>query len=256
MEAIAKLLDPYSIRARLFPAIICLLPLLGLFALFHWAIPDGIEKTLVFVVVSSALAFFTTGVVRQRGKAYEPVFLERTGGWQTTIMLRRRDDSIDGATKERYYAALSDLTGMTLPSAEDELANPDGADNIYRSATKALLEARRDEKFGLVHAENASYGFWRNLMGIRYIALTLAAVILTIAVFMFVIGDGDFSSVSSFRQHIPDNASSLLYCAACELAYIIVLFALVNERIVVANARNYSYALLRTLDAPEPVPGG
>jgi hypothetical protein len=61
-----------------------------------------------------------------------------------------------------------------MPSAQAEKDDPDTADNRYRGAVEWLLEATRGEKrFPLVRAENISYGFRRNLLGMKTPAIAL-----------------------------------------------------------------------------------
>jgi hypothetical protein len=68
-----------------------------------------------------------------------------------------------------------------MPTAEDEVADPATADDLYETGVTALRELTRDDtQFPLVLKENIAYGFRRNLWGrkpygIAVAALTLAA---------------------------------------------------------------------------------
>ena len=65
-----------------------------------------------------------------------------------------------------------------LPTKEEEESSPVSADTKYKSAIGSLLEATRDtSKFPLVFAENANYGFRRNLWGLRPIGTPIAVVL-------------------------------------------------------------------------------
>ena len=60
------------------------------------------------------------------------------------------------------------LIERPLPSIEEEKADPEGTDRRYGETAEFLHEATRDtSKFPLVLAENANYGFRRNLRGIK-----------------------------------------------------------------------------------------
>jgi hypothetical protein len=65
-----------------------------------------------------------------------------------------------------------------------ELADPDAADELYESCTHFLRERTRDKgTFPLVFAENVSYGFRRNLLGLRPVGITTSLVGLVIGAF-------------------------------------------------------------------------
>ena len=69
------------------------------------------------------------------------------------------------------------LIKRPLPSVEEEKADPEGTDRRYREATEFLREATRDtSKFPLVLAENANYGFRRNLWGIKKHGMVVAGI--------------------------------------------------------------------------------
>ena len=94
-------------------------------------------------------------------------------------MLRHCDDLIDRVTKARYHAVLAALCpDITIPSAVDEQNSPSEADRgvRYRSATKRLIEMRRGPDYQMLHHENASYGFRRNMLGLKPIAHAVAGI--------------------------------------------------------------------------------
>ena len=68
--------------------------------------------------------------------------------------------------------------GYPLPTQQEEEACPAWADTKYEEAVTALREATRDtSRFPLVFAENANYGFRRNLWGLRPIGTTIAVLL-------------------------------------------------------------------------------
>ena len=60
-----------------------------------------------------------------------------------------------------------------MPTAAEEAADPAWADDRYRSATEWLKERCR-EKSALVERENASYGFRRNMLGLKVFGTIIA----------------------------------------------------------------------------------
>src|SRR5690606_31393015 len=108
------------------------------------------------------------------GKRVETALLAEWGAWPTTQFLRHRDATIDPFTKARYHAKLQVICpDLSLPTKEDEQANPRRTDDVYRSATMRLLEQRRGPEYKLIQGENAHYGFRRNLLGLRPVACFL-----------------------------------------------------------------------------------
>ena len=101
-------------------------------------------------------------------------------------MLRYRDGRLPELTKDRYRSYLSlSVPGLVLASRVEEEADPELADAGYDSAGRWLLEQTRDpEKFGLLLAENINYGFRRNLLALKPIALGLDVVAVALIVGM------------------------------------------------------------------------
>jgi len=78
-------------------------------------------------------------------------------------------------TKRAYHAALQELApDFRLPDANEETQDPDAADGIYRAVIRRLIDLRRGPKYPLILNDNIAYGFWRNLLGMKGVALALA----------------------------------------------------------------------------------
>ena len=98
------------------------------------------------------------------------------GGEPSVALMRHADTRIDPYTKARYRGFLkSELKDLKFPTAEEERADRSRADAAYESVTAWLLTRTRDtQKFGLLFRENISYGFRRNLWGLKQIGLAIA----------------------------------------------------------------------------------
>jgi len=97
-------------------------------------------------------------------------------------MLRHRGVSNTVLVQQRHKKLQELLPDQKIPTAEEELANPERADEVYEAATAILREKTRDKKrFPLVFEENCNYGFRRNLWGMKPLG-TFAAVVGTAAV--------------------------------------------------------------------------
>lgn len=75
----------------------------------------------------------------------------------------------------RIHTFLAAKLGVAFPTAAQEAQEPGEADRLCESATRWLLEQTRDtSKYSLLFTENISYGFRRNMLGMRWIGLAAA----------------------------------------------------------------------------------
>lgn len=175
-EVVARITDPYERTARLYPALLALLPLLALVMLLYG--PKVASLTgAVTVAVSCGGLYLTTNLCRELGKRLEETLYREWGGKPTTQLLRHRDNTIEGVTKQRYHAFLASKINVPFPDKNQEANNPLAADEIYRSGVRWLLNHTRPEdnkKFELIFRENVAYGFRRNALGIKSLGLVIS----------------------------------------------------------------------------------
>ena len=249
LNDLARLFDSYNRVARLYPAFLCLLPAVAFaFYLFPHLFGDSLPRNVVTFTCIAGLLYFLASVARWRGKVLEPKLIVMWGGWPTTTLLRHGDTTIDILTKARYRSALVELCpGIQFPTEEEELANLAHADSVYRSATKCLMEARRDKKYWMVHAENASYGFRRNMLGLRPIALCVSAVVGLMTIAVWLSAPGASFSLAAMRDHLAHSWILPLF-ALLDVAYGLLWLTVVRASFVRQAAFEYAAALFRTLD--------
>lgn len=168
-------LDKYTIRARLYPALLVALPLAV--AAFVWAPGDvSAWATLWGLLTLSGGSFLLSQLAREPGRRKEPDLFQRWGGKPTTRRLRHRDAK-NQTLLERRHRKLKELLGQELPSPEEESADPEAADDIYDACVTLLRERTRDrERFRLVFEENCSYGFRRNLWGLKHWGIATSGI--------------------------------------------------------------------------------
>lgn len=164
--------DTYTLHARLAPPLIVALP----FALSAIAYAPSLTASfhpLWVVFVACGGAFLLAEVGRDRGVAKQAALFESWGGKPTVRLLRHRD-----ATNKAILALLHTnlrtlIPTVSLPTLEQELADPVGADEIYELCGHYLRNQTRDRRrFPLVHKENTSYGFRRNLWALRSMGIS------------------------------------------------------------------------------------
>jgi hypothetical protein len=167
-DVVAKVTDPYERKARLYPALLALSPLLVMVALLYGAEASAL-KGAVTIAVSCGGLYLMTNWCRECGKRLEDRLHRRWGGKPSTQLLRHSDSTIEAPTKKRYHAFLAGKTNEAFPDAQQERDNPGQADGIYQSGVRWLLNHTRpddNKKFELLFKENISYGFRRNALGI------------------------------------------------------------------------------------------
>jgi len=249
-DLLGNLTDSYSRVARFYPAVLAFFPVV-------WTVPALLPNILSFDVphVVGITAVLSAGVAllmnmaRSLGKSTEKRLLSSWGGWPSTIMLRHRDGALDSGTKGRYHAKLQALyKNMALPSAAEEAQAETAADAQYRAATTRLIEARRDAKHKMLHKENAQYGFRRNLLGLKPVALTV--VLLASGATGTVIAVGLPSPPATLANLLSDAGVrwQLYVSLLLDVSYTLLFVLLVRPHFVRQAGDEYALALFRTLD--------
>ena len=177
-----NLFDHYSLRARLQPALITLLPMaLGVFA---WSDPGARWMTALWTTLGTSGATYLLAIMaRNRGKATEPALWNSWGGAPTTQLLRHSGPT-NPVLRAQWHESLANLLRRPLPTAGEEAADPAGADTVYAAVTRLLINERRDKKaYPLIYNENVNYGFCRNLDAQRAVGIgaSIAGVVASLA---------------------------------------------------------------------------
>lgn len=173
--SLSHLLDYYSLRARLYPSLLALFP--GALAIFAWTGVGPHWESAIWTTFGTIGGTFLLAVLaRNAGRAVEPDLWKSWGGPPTTEFLRHSGPA-NPLLRARWHKSMGKLLGVPFPSAEDEAADPGKADDIYQAAVRLLINKTRDtKKYPLVFKENITYGFCRNLLGLRWIGFSFALV--------------------------------------------------------------------------------
>jgi hypothetical protein len=231
-----KFFDTYTLRARIFPALIATASVIILLsAVVPW---QRLSWAHLFASAGALILLYgMADLARRLGKALELELIRHMGGLPSTTMMRHSDDTFDGATKARMHQILASKVGANAPTATEESADPAAADSFYASCGHWLRENTRDhDKFGILFDENIAYGFRRNLLGLRVPAFVLDAMVITIcAVALW------------FR--LPFNIEdewTITFAVAGGIAILHAVYfvAFVTRRSVFAAARVYARQLL------------
>jgi len=180
--------DAYTRRARLAPAAVAAVPALVLLG-GGLISPEGAES--VVALGFGAVGVVICGLVRDAGRRLQDGLWRSWGGAPTVRRLRWRDASDPGAM-ERLHRLVAEVTGEPLPTSAEEDADPQVADRRYAEAVAVLRElTRKRQDFPLVAEENAEYGFRRNCLGLRPVAMAVAGAVLGVSAGLLVAGGGE-----------------------------------------------------------------
>jgi hypothetical protein len=230
--------DKYTRQARLTPSLLVVFPVFATVAVWLpqvWTLLGG----LAAIISTCGLTFLFAEVARFQGRKLENEMIASKGGKFTTILLRHRDSTVSTATKKTYHAFLKKASKRDLPSLESEQMDPAAADDCYRGAVEWLLEATRSEKrFPLVRAENISYGFRRNLLGLKRPALFLI---------MLCFGANVFFYTRAF-QFEPTRLWAGALVGLALVAVGLVWLTVINMAFVEDAGRTYALRLLAQCD--------
>jgi hypothetical protein len=183
MSLLNLISERYDREARLYPALLLIAPavITGV-ALFSAKLTA--LQSLGATLVGFGGAFLLTQLARDAGKNREPFLFKLWGGMPSVAIFRHRHSRLDSITKTRYHKQLTALVkGAKAPTTADEQAAPGAADEVYTSWSHFLRVNARDnpKKFPLLLQENVSYGYRRNVWGLRPvgIAVSVACVLAT-----------------------------------------------------------------------------
>ena len=136
---------------------------------------------------------------------------------------------------------------LVLSPPEDERNDPEQADARLESANRWILAQTTDHaRFALLFAENMNYGYRRNLLGMRRIALGLDA---TVFVLVTAVGAACWTGhvASTIQSLEPEWWASL----AIAVAHTLVFIGYVRADWVRASAETYAGQLLAACDSLE-----
>jgi hypothetical protein len=248
-DIVAKVADPYDRQARLYPALLCLLPLLAFIAVLYAPNVSALGGVVTLAVSCGGL-FLMTNICREMGKRLEERLFREWGGKPTTQLLRHRDGVIDSVTKRRYHAFLAAKINTTFPDAEQEKTDPAKADEAYQSGARWLLDHTRPDagkQFDLLFRDNITYGFRRNALGVRPLAIVLAfgCLFWTLAKEHVLLGTGGrFFDWSGLAQLSPAAIAVL----AVSVVMLLVWVFFFTETSLHTSALSFAQTLLRTCD--------
>lgn len=161
-----RVLDTYSLKARWSPVFLVALPLIVACIAFVPSL-SAWDKLWPFLG-AAAVIVLVDQLGRDAGKRLQRGLWDSWGGAPTTMALRHHG-SQNPILLVRRHEQLREVLGHSLPTADEECADPAGADRAYEAATSILISRTRGRRkdFPLIFVENCNYGFRRNMLGLR-----------------------------------------------------------------------------------------
>lgn len=236
--------DTYSLKARVFPALIAGLPVLALlFVVVPWD-HFGLSQATAGAM-GLILLFAFADIARRSGKTVQA----KLGTGTTPELWYRSDTEIPSGAKDRYRVFVAKKIKLDAPTVDDETTKPRQADDFYNSAGNWLREHTRDQrKFALLFAENITYGYRRNLLGLKPVALCFNAAVLAISGSILYFRPAYFSQIS----YIEEKLTVIVIAAVLHSAFMLLW---VNAKSVREASRAYGRQLIlccETLMKPAP----
>lgn len=233
--------DNYTLKARYYPVIVLFLPIvvIGFFNSIQF---DSVIHFITSLGVVGALTYLFSQLGRDQGKRKEPLLWKSWGGAPTIQVMRLNNPHFDKHTKQRYHQKLQQLCPVPVPpDAELESSHPLTTDDIYHAWTKYLISQTRDnKKFSLLLKENTSYGFRRNLWGLRPFAIGLALTLLLSNYFYWALKLNVFNPLK-----FPD---SFFYTSIAILLLVLFWLLVVTKGWIKLVAFSYAERLCEAVD--------
>jgi len=243
-ELFVKLTDRYERQARLYPALLAGAPLVAI-AIGLYGLPLEPKAGLIGLLASCGVIYLLTTIARELGKRLENDLFDSWGGKPTTQLLRHRNSTLDNLTKARYHAFLANKLNVRLPTAAEELTDPVAADAIYASVARWLLDQTRDTKtYPLLFKELIAYGFRRNCLGLRPIAIFIAVLSL-----VWLLGATDVLTLAGFNEKALETLPMpARVVGGINLVLLFVWVLFISRQTVRTAAFMYADLLLRACD--------
>ncbi|WP_334598286.1 hypothetical protein [Pseudomonas alvandae] len=242
-KAINQFSDPYERQARLYPALLALSPII-VTAMALYGDKLGLISGVVSLLVACGLLHLLSDYARSRGKEKEQALWRKWGGAPSTQVLRHRDGTFEVGELRGYHGKLEKLMGKSFPSIADETSDPQGADAVYAEACGMLRGATRDtKKFNLLFKDNIAYGFRRNALGLRNIAVASCIA----SLFWVSIRQGPSMWISRYQAATTPESFFLVSevtAIGASLVMLLIWTTFITEKSVQAAAFSYARMLV------------
>lgn len=221
-----ELLDSYNIRARLSASIILLSPIaLTVFLCF-----DKITTFATSTVFVALLLCFTNYLpILQR-----QIYRKRTYKNYASQLLHIDDTTIDAISKKRYYHKI-----MQIDDSFSLFATPSNSDEFYACCDSAVLYLRNNTRNNhTVQEELINYGFYKNLISLKPIGITICSLLCT-AISLY--------SWIKFK-HFTGIPTENYFAVTMNIVMLLFWIFGVTEKMFENTAKKYAKTLISSID--------
>lgn len=135
-------IDYYSLKARIYPSFIVLLPLL-LLAIYYITDFEVYFHYLTAFASVGLFSYLLSQLGRDRGKLKEQELFKLWGGKPSTQILRHSSSVLDKHTKARFHKLLTErINNIVIPTEEEELQNPQKLTKFMKVVPNILFQKR------------------------------------------------------------------------------------------------------------------
>lgn len=229
-------MDRYTLRARYYPVVILFFPIIVLGVVYSFQFESYVHA-LTSLGTVSAFTYLFSQMGRDQGKKKEKKLWEGWGGTPSIQILRINNSHLDAHTKQRYHQKLQALCPVeVVPNAAMENVDLPSADQIYSAWTRFLISQTRDTgKYALLFKDNTSYGFRRNLWGLKPYGIALTVLLL--------LGNYIYWAIVKSSYNPVEYPSSFAYASIGLLFFLIFWITIVNKNWVKLIAFAYAERL-------------
>ena len=231
-------IDRYELKARLFPAIIALLPALPMIGSLIGYLPKSPITNLYvgMLIIFSVLATMSY-LASALGRRYERKLWPRWPYDAPTNLWLQPENTLHSAVQKRqWYDAIKSSTGIDIQEAI-HVNNSFERDRVINDAVASLRQRfRASQTSDLLVKHNEDYGFARNLAGLKIVWLSLSVI----------------SLVSSVVAYLLSSETSLAWSVTAFLLLVVaILIHYLTERFVRDRADRYAESFFGALMAIE-----
>lgn len=247
LNMFGMLIDAYDRPAHLYPALLCIVPIVGVAAGVYG--PSlTLSSALMCIALALGLLIWFTSISRNMGKRLEKPLYEKWGGKPGVLLLRHRFESsalIDYPSRKRYHDFLGERLGTSFPTEQLERDHPRKADDIYEGGILYLVERTRNRaKYPQLFEKLVQYGAARNMLGLKPVGM-LAAMVSIVWAMLFI--GLDSGSGFSFGKLIAAPLGVKLSLITSVTIFLSWLLVVTRERVQKA-AFGYAAVLLGVCD--------
>lgn len=166
----------YTIKARLFPALLCSIPFI---VIWHYTgnpyFPSDLKRVIFSISVGEiTLTIILTYVLSQVNRQISKILFEQKSQFPTTLMLLPSSNEISAEFRKKISEKLNTDFRIALPTLEDEQKDMTSTKNRIGEITALIIHKVGSGTLLLQH--NIEYGFIRNLIGGSVLAFIASLV--------------------------------------------------------------------------------